>query len=51
MSDSEANDLRLIANEIMLRLYGANKREQLDMLRMYSERAIEEIDKARARRK
>jgi len=45
MTENEANEIRLIANEIMRRLYEAGAREQLDLLRMYAVRAIEEIDK------
>ena len=45
MTDNEANEIRLVANEIMRKLYYAGQREQLKILRMYAERAIEEIDK------
>lgn len=45
MTDSEANEIRLIANEIMLRLYKAGQRDQLNLLRIYAVRAIKEIDK------
>ncbi len=48
MTDSEANELRLVANEIMRQLYEADKRDQLNLLGMYAKRAIEEIDKAKA---
>lgn len=40
-----ANEERLIANEIMRRLYEAGERDQLDLLRIYAEVAIREIDK------
>lgn len=43
---NDANEQRLIANEIMRRLYEAGEREQLELLRMYAERAIQEIDRA-----
>jgi hypothetical protein len=45
MTDEEANEIRLIANEIMRRLYENGKRSQLDLLQKYALRAIEEIDK------
>jgi len=45
MTDEEANEIRLIANEIMRRLYENRKRDQLDLLQGYASRAIEEIDK------
>lgn len=38
------NDLRLYANEIMRRLYIDGEREQLEILRLYAARCIEEID-------
>jgi hypothetical protein len=44
MSDEEANDIRLIANEIINRLYKADKREQLWILMSYAKVAIEYID-------
>jgi hypothetical protein len=47
MTGIEANEIRLVANEIMHRLYTGGHREQLDTLRMYAVRAIEEIDKAK----
>ena len=45
-TDHEANEVRLIANEIMRRLYTGGHREQLNLLLRYAEQAIEEIDKA-----
>lgn len=47
MTNSEANELRLIANEIMRKLYLNNQREQLELLRMYADSAIKEIDRAK----
>lgn len=44
MTNSEANEYRLTANEIMSMLCEAGKREQLDLLRMYAESAITQID-------
>lgn len=46
MTAEEANNIRLYANEIMRRLYVDGQREQLEILRMYSVRAIEELDRA-----
>lgn len=45
MTDSEANELRLVANEIMRQLFEAGQRDQLDMLRCYAKIAIEHLDK------
>lgn len=47
MTDNEANEIRLIANEVMRRLYIDGQREQLDLLRMYAVSAIEHIDNKR----
>lgn len=44
LSDDEANEIRLVANEIMRRLYEGGQREQLDLLRMYAEIALKHID-------
>ena len=45
MDNTEANEIRLVANEIMRKLYMDRKKEQLEILRNYAIRAIEEIDK------
>lgn len=47
MKTNNANEERLIANEIMRRLYEADEREQLDLLRRYAEIAIKHIDERR----
>ena len=46
MTADEANALRVVANEIMSRLYIAGEREHLEILRLYAVRAIKEIDRA-----
>jgi len=48
MTDSHANEIRLIANEIMRQLYEAGQREQLDLLRMYAEIALKRMDEQAA---
>ncbi len=47
MSDSEANELRLIANEIIRKLYMAGQRGQIEILHIYSEVALTRIDEAK----
>ena len=42
-TDTEANELRLVANEIMRRLYTAGKRDQLTLLSWYVEGALKDI--------
>ncbi len=44
MNTMDANEERLIANEIMRRLYEANERGQLEILMLYAKRCIELID-------
>lgn len=40
MSDDEANELRLVANEIMSRLYEAGQLTQLRILELYATQAL-----------
>ena len=44
MNANDANEERLIANEIMRRLYEAGEAEQLRILMLYAKRCIELID-------
>ena len=44
MDDNYANEIRLIANEIMRQLYEGGYRYQLHLLKRYAEVAIEHID-------
>jgi len=40
LTDNEANEYRIIANEIMRLLYLTGHRDQLDILRKYAETAL-----------
>jgi hypothetical protein len=44
ISNDEAEVLRCCAHEIIIKLYRAKKRLQIDLLRTHCERAIEELD-------
>lgn len=41
MTDKEANDFRLYANEIMRRLYEAGQLDQLRILELYATNALQ----------
>lgn len=43
MTDKEANQLRLVANEIMHKLWRAEQVDQLWILREYGQRAVDDI--------
>lgn len=42
-SDKELNDLRCIASEIIVKLYKAEKRRQLELLKMHVDKALDEL--------
>ncbi len=44
MTDNEANELRVLANEVMRRLFEGGHREQLNILKAYAKIAIEHLD-------
>ena len=43
MTDDQANQLRLHANQIMWNLHAAGQVEQLKILKMYAESAVEDL--------
>jgi hypothetical protein len=43
--NNQANELRLIANEMIHQLYQLGERDQLEILEIAARRSIEELDK------
>lgn len=48
MTDKEANDMRLIANEIMRRLYEAGQLKQIVVLHNYANAILERAEESRS---